>query len=398
MEEKNVCNYCGTVYDAHLDQCPLCGSPAEKPEDPQAKPEPQPTRRPAYRSGARRKKGKTATVPRNFLVAAVILLALAVLIIFYFIGDMIGWWPGFEDLVKRRHADAPVEQSDCTSLTVEPSRLHFTKQGESVELRVTVNADCTTVPTLASSELYAVSRAGKETTADTVKTYTFIITALKSGSEELRVTCGGRAESCAVVCELDDASTQPTDPSTDPSEPSEPTEPSSEPTTPPSTVFTPELNYEDVTLKNPGETLPLKVLNLPSGKTPVWSSEDPTVAKVDTDGKVTAVSGGTTKISVEVDGKTESMIVRCDFAGSLENGYALNRTDVTIKVGEEFRLSLMDAEQKRIEGATYTTSNASVCTVSDKGIVTGTGKGTTNVIVTYEGVDYTCIVRVKEKN
>lgn len=347
MEEKNVCNYCGTVYDAHLDQCPLCGSPAEKPEDPQAKPEPQPTQRPAYRSGARRKKGKTATVPRNFLVAAVILLALAVLIIFYFIGDMIGWWPGFEDLVKRRHADAPVEQSDCTSLTVEPSRLHFTKQGESVELRV---------------------------------------------------TCGGRAESCAVVCELDDASTQSTDLSTDPSEPSEPTEPSSEPTTPPSTVFTPELNYEDVTLKNPGETLPLKVLNLPSGKTPVWSSEDPTVAKVDTDGKVTAVSGGTTKISVEVDGKTGSMIVRCDFAGSLENGYALNRTDVTIKVGEEFRLSLMDAEQKRIEGATYTTSNASVCTVSDKGIVTGTGKGTTNVIVTYEGVDYTCIVRVKEKN
>ena len=56
-------------------------------------------------------------------------------------------------------------------------------------------------------------------------------------------------------------------------------------------------------------------------------------------------------------------------------------------------LYLYDSEGEHISDITYTVGNPDVCKVQD-GIVTVTGSGTTTITVTFNGQEFTCIVRV----
>ena len=106
---------------------------------------------------------------------------------------------------------------------------------------------------------------------------------------------------------------------------------------------------------------------------------------------------GTAEITADVGGNTAKMIIRCDFGGTTENGSDagthLTHTDVSIAVGEEFNLRLIDGNGNRISGASYYVEDTDVCSVSGV-TVCGEGKGTTEVTVKYNGKSYTCIVRV----
>ena len=78
----------------------------------------------------------------------------------------------------------------------------------------------------------------------------------------------------------------------------------------------PRLNRTDFTLKNPGDSFRLQILNLPEGaEVGAWSISDETVATIAADGTVTAVGGGraTASIEAELGGETLTLtcIVRC---------------------------------------------------------------------------------------
>lgn len=401
MENKRACKYCGTIYDGTLNRCPLCGSPAT-----QAEPAPAPNAanseresHPGYVSPRRRKKDEKA-VPKEFLVATVVFLGMAVLVVLYFIGDMIGWWPGLEDMVNRDPvSESTNQESLCTHLNVVPDTqtLSFSQVGQTQELTVSVNLVCEEALTVVSADPTVVSvtsKTDKPTEGIELKSQVFVLTALTDGETTVTVTCGEKTRSYQVTCAQNPAPSDSTEPPQDTSD--EPTQPdSAEPTQPSETDVTPKLNYEDVSMFAAGETCILKVTNLPDGASVHWRSEDEEIAKVNADGVVTAVGGGTTSIIAEVNGKEAEMIVRCNFKGTVSVGNeSLNYTDVTLKVGESFYLNLYDAEDNRIRDVTYSCDNGGVCSM-DGNEITALASGTANITVTYNGNSYTCIVRVR---
>ena len=71
-------------------------------------------------------------------------------------------------------------------------------------------------------------------------------------------------------------------------------------------------------------------------------------------------------------------------------GYA---DDVTMNVGEQFTLKLIDADFNNASDVQWTVKNESICTYSGN-TVTAVGSGMTEVTATCEGKTYTCVVRV----
>jgi len=67
--------------------------------------------------------------------------------------------------------------------------------------------------------------------------------------------------------------------------------------------------------------------------------------------------------------------------------------DMTIPVGGYWYLRLLDANDKEV-AVTWTAEDGSIVSI-DGNKIYGEKVGKTNVSTTYEGVTYTCIVRIK---
>ncbi len=392
MEQRNqkaVCYYCGTIYDEERGKCPLCGSTARS-TDTQ-----QPTRRerlteeerkarrssPKGKYSAPKKKKSEEEAPKGILIAAVVFLALAVLVVLYFIGDMIGWWPGFENLVERDEPSISVANGDCEELLLSSETLRFSAVGETKELTASVNLSCDEKVYCHSENSQIAEVAETATTAmgEELKSVTFTVKAVAEGQTQIVVQCGDKLVSCEIVCGAEDSS-QPDDPDMSTS----------------GDAFVPKLNYDsDVTLYEKGESATLRVTNLPDGAEVLWRSADESIASVDADGKVTAVGSGSTTVTAEVDGKTVEVKVNCTFSGSTGSGAHLQagREDVSVSVGEKFDLYLYDSDGNHIDDVTYTVGDASICEVKNS-YVTALARGTTKITVTYKGEEFVCIVRV----
>ena len=71
--------------------------------------------------------------------------------------------------------------------------------------------------------------------------------------------------------------------------------------------------------------------------------------------------------------------------------------DVSMKVGENLTFSLRDAEGMEItEGVAFSVTNDEIITVNENGRLTAVAAGTAYLVVEYEGVEYKCIIRVRE--
>jgi len=389
MENKVVCYYCGTIYDEARGRCPLCGS-AVTANDEASRPvqrrritdeerrERQRAAKGKYSAPKNQKKKKTD--PKPFRIAALVFLALAVLVVFYFIGDMIGFWPGLEDRVVREDPYAAAQINDsCQVLKLDAERLEFSEPGESATLTASVNLYCgKTMYCISNNEAVAtVSKEAATEIGEETKTAAFTVTAAGYGETKIEFTCGDQKAVCTVLCGDPESTVIPT----------EATEPED---------FAPQLNYTlDASLYAKGATLMLRVMNLPSGMKVDWTSEDVTVAKVNQNGIVTAISGGKTKVTAQVGDQTVSVIIRCAFGDDPDNGAHLQLTDVTLSLArnEKYEMYLYDSDGVHITDITYTIANPNVCEVKD-GIVTPKNRGTTDVTITYNGKEYTCIIRV----
>ncbi|MBQ6431731.1 MAG: Ig-like domain-containing protein [Oscillospiraceae bacterium] len=389
MENKVICYYCGTIYDESRGKCPLCGSSVTSDGE-----ESRPVQRRRITDEERRerqraakgkysapKKKKTKKLdPKPFRIAALVFLILAVLVVFYFIGDMIGWWPGLEDRIVREDIYRTDANADaCKTLTLDRDRLEFTAPGESAVLTASVNLDCgKTMYCVSSNEKVAsVSNDAKSEIGTELKSAAFTVTATGYGEAELEITCGDQTLTCTVRCVDPEGNIVPTDVS----------EPDN---------YEPQLNYPiDASLYARGATLMLRVMNLPSGMKVNWTSDDVTVAKVNQNGIVTAISGGKTIVTAQVGDQIAQVLIRCTFGDHADDGAHLKLTDVTLSLArtETFNLFLYDADGERITDLTYTIEKPNVCEIKD-GVVTPKNYGTTNVTVTYNGKEYICIVRV----
>lgn len=158
------------------------------------------------------------------------------------------------------------------------------------------------------------------------------------------------------------------------------------------------ISTTDFSLMNPGETHTITVSGGSGNYT--WISEDDGIASVDENGKVIAISTGTTQVLVTDGSKQATCIVRIKLpAGTTattpgDNGsggaHKLSREDFTLPKGESWQLTLSGVTT----AVTWATSDAGVATVSGNGTVTAVGKGNATITASWDGQSRTCIVRV----
>jgi uncharacterized protein YjdB len=171
------------------------------------------------------------------------------------------------------------------------------------------------------------------------------------------------------------------------------------------TITSTQVSVSSVTLDitsttiNKNETLQLTETIAPAGATNqnvTWSSDDEAVATVSSSGLVTAVTGGTTVITVtSVDGSfTDTCTLTVLEAVS---GITLDITSTTIDVTETLQLTETVAPVSASnQNVTWTSSDESRATVSASGLVEGVEDGTATITVTTVdgGFSATCNVTV----
>ena len=131
-----------------------------------------------------------------------------------------------------------------------------------------------------------------------------------------------------------------------------------------------------------------------------WYSDNTPVAKVDNNGKVTALFNGTATIFVKAEGfdKTASCTVTVTKPGVNVTGVSLNKTSLSMFIGDQETLQPTVSPSNASNQSVYwSNSDPSVAEVSATGVVTAKSVGTTTITVTTEdgGKTASCLVTVQ---
>lgn len=167
-----------------------------------------------------------------------------------------------------------------------------------------------------------------------------------------------------------------------------------------------ELNTSQVELDQIGDVYQLKADVKPAGatnKSVSWASSNPSVAMVDDNGSVTAVSNGTTTITVTTE--DGDYTATCEVTVDLPDNPNIPVTNVEIdtqkiefnNIGETYQLIAtvlpIDATNRTV---VWTSSNAEIVTVDTNGKITAVKNGIATITATTQDGNYTafCEVRV----
>lgn len=377
---NKICYYCGTEYPAEAPCCPLCEQTEVEPEAVDEIPAELEVEmideKDAILEAKKAKKAKRGNVISTVVC---VLLAVAIVAGALFILNTLGVISFEKEPADETTLTLPVEQQTpvevlCTGIDLTPSNAAFNAVGSTVNLIVTVEpAGCTEALAFQSAD-------------ESVATVTEngIVTAVGNGTTEITVSCGQFAKSMDVVCTIAEET------------------PEDVPETGEVDLSSLALSVEDFTLFAPGETAQISIDGLPENVEVTWSSSDETVAVVK-DGKVTGTGGGTATITAMVADVKLSCIVRSKFEGTFvpettdetsEDAPFIFPEDVTITVQETFVVRLVENDA-RIQGVSWRSANEQICTVAADGTVVGIAPGVTEITGTYNGQEYTCIVRCK---
>ena len=418
---KVICDVCGTTYPDTANQCPICGSAknsaaqtaagaddgdysyvkggrfSKKNVRKRSEKGPAAVRRSSSSSSTAARTAQSGKSSRNEkehsnagLVIVVVLLLIAIAAVLIYIGVLFFQdKPPVDDPVDPSGSSQQTEQQPtdskptdpprvpCTSVQTLP-RIELTQVGESWTLTVELTPVDTTDRVLFTTSDPAVAAVDENGT----------VTAVGPGTADITVTCGDVIATCVVHCNIE-----------------EPTEP---PTLEPfvmefNTRFTDSTTgmYE-VTMTKKGETWRVYKNGMSADPADVtWISDNPEIASVE-NGVVTALSKGTVKIHAQYNGTTYTCLVRCSLPAEPEGGegteatepetpYKISHTDVTIKVGESFYLTLKDAEGNKLE-VVWEPNDVNVTIEGNK--ITGAEAGRVIVSTTYEEVTYSCVIYV----
>ena len=162
------------------------------------------------------------------------------------------------------------------------------------------------------------------------------------------------------------------------------------------------LDRQNVTL-NKGDEIVLIATVRPenaTNKSVTWESDNSAVASVDGEGKVKAVSAGTAKITVTTEdgGHTASCYVTVN--KTRVSAVYLDADKISLAIGEKKQLTASvvpeDADDRSV---TWSSSNSSIASVDDDGLVTGLEKGTATITVKTVDGGYraSCEITVTDK-
>ncbi len=129
----------------------------------------------------------------------------------------------------------------------------------------------------------------------------------------------------------------------------------------------------------------------------IWTSSDPAVATVDASGKVTAVSQGTTVITVTTEdgGFTATCEVTVQIIDVPVEGVTVDPTEATLKVGETVQLTAaVSPDNADIKVVDWSSSDETVATVKENGLVTAVGAGTAQITAKTVNCGYSAICTI----
>ncbi len=417
---KVICDVCGTTYPETATQCPICGTAKNSVGQTAAAATSQETGAAGYsyvkggrfseknvrrrndrsRSNERRsndRRRKPADEEKGNIGLIIIVIILLVAIIAVVINLAVRYLGGSNSGTPEE--TGTTQASDSTTAT-SPSEDTTPSEPETVpctdlqlsNLNIVIVGvgnewDDLTVRTIPESTTDKVTFESADPTVATVSD-TGVITVVSQGEVDIIVKCGNVTKTCHVTCVVDGGGE----------------------TQPPVGEFDFEFNAKenDVTLSKAGEIWTAYKNDVSVAPELItWISDDPNVCTVE-NGIVTAVGPGRTEIHAEYNGVTYTCIVRCAFEEEGNGGedepaptgqYHTNKesqgNDVTIKVGETFTLLLLDSNNKAVT-VTWSADKAGYVSISGNKI-TGTAsiKGYVTVSTTYEGVTYSCKVRIQ---
>lgn len=365
-----ICGMCGTAYPETEQKCPLCGA-ARHPDDEivvveDPAPEAAPTSVMIHRNS---NKG---------LIVTIIILLLAIAAVSTYIGmRFFGFFNGKE---KEQQPTAPTAATQPVTEDTKPETIPcsgIVLGNNVVELNGVGMARLLDVKIIPENTTDSVTFESSDPDVATV-TAQGRVTAVAPGQAIITVKCGEISKECRVICDFEEEPTQET----------QETE----------AVETFELNRNDITFAAKGEKFTFSVAGVDADQI-TWSSADSSIASI-SNGRVVAEGPGTTTIKAEYAGKSASCIVRCSFADEDEteptegeSGVHLSHEDVSISVGETFKLRLLNGDNSRID-ASFASSDSGVAAIDGSNTVTGVSSGICNMSVTYGGQTYTCIIRV----
>ena len=246
-------------------------------------------------------------------------------------------------------------------VTVSPSTLNMT-EGDTQKLQASVSpSDATdkTVTWSSSNDKVASVSGGT-------------VTALKAGTATITATAGGKKGTCSVTVAAKVYS-----------------------------VTGVKLDITSTELTE-GESFTLKATVEPDNatdKSVTWSSSANDVASVDQNGKVTALKAGTATITVTTkDGSKKATCAITVKAKVIPvTGVTLDASAMEVDEGFSFMLTAtVNPDNATDKSVTWSSSDATVATVSQTGEVTGVKKGTATITVTTNdgGKTATCTVTV----
>ena len=399
---KVICDVCGTTYPETAAQCPICGS--AKKSTAQTAVGSDRVEEYAYVKGGRfsktnvrKRNNKGQELERRpagsrspkkdsantILVAIVILLVIAIIAVLGYMGVRVflsGNQPGDDSQTGNPAVTDPTELSvPCTGISLTRPIIEFTAEGNAQLLSYVVTPTNATETVEFSSENPEVATVNEKG----------LVTAVGGGQTMITITCGNIQVQCQIICSFGDVS--------------DPTEPSDPPViVPPGYELT--LKFKEFTMsKTYPNPVNIYVSNDSVKATDItWTVDDPTIATVSEKGVVTAVGKGWTTIRATFGDQTASckVIVAFEPEPVQEYKYTINKTDVTIKVGETFSLYLKDSEGVNVkvdwiasvDGYVQIKGNSITGLKSTADVA---GKCIT-ISVTVDGETHKCTVRVVE--
>lgn len=120
-----------------------------------------------------------------------------------------------------------------------------------------------------------------------------------------------------------------------------------------------------------------------------YESNKPNIASVSDNGLITVKASGTAKITLYYGEGKNAAKYSFTIKAKLPE---INPKRVTVQSGKTKQLKLKNAV---LSDATWSTENASIATVSESGLLSGTAPGSTRVIATVNGIKYYANVTVK---
>ena len=228
--------------------------------------------------------------------------------------------------------------------------------GETVQLSATV------LPSDASDK--TVSWASSKQSVATISN-TGLVTAIAEGTSTITASAGEKSGTCTITVSNKDIE-----------------------------VSSVTLNKTSAQLKA-GETVTLTATVMPDNatdKTVIWSTSDASVATI-SDGVVKAIKLGTATITAKAGDKSATCAITV--VATTVTSVTLNKTSASLKVGEKVTLTATvkpnDATDKTV---TWTTSNATVASVSNSGLVTAKKVGTATITAKAGDKSATCAITV----